>query len=59
MTDGTTPINVTLSAATADSGSITQNYTAGSTLTISVQTAAAGCTTSPADVNVTVQYKMQ
>jgi hypothetical protein len=59
MTDGTTPINVTLSAATADTGSITQNYAAGSTLTVSVQTAAAGCTTSPADVNVTVQYKMQ
>jgi hypothetical protein len=28
-------------------------------LTVSVQTAAAGCTTSPADANAVIQYKMQ
>ena len=59
LTDGTTPINVTISAAANDSGSISQNYAAGSSLQVSVQTAAAGCTTSPADANVIVQYRMQ
>lgn len=59
LTDGTSPVNVTIAAAANDSGSITQNYAAGATLTISVQTAAGGCTTSPADANVVVQYRMQ
>jgi len=59
LTDGTTPVNVTISAAANDSGAIAQNYAAGSSLTVAVQTAAAGCTTSPADANVTVQYRMQ
>ena len=59
LTDGTTPVNVTISAAANDSGAITQNYAAGSSLTVGVQTAAAGCTTSPSDVNVIVQYRMQ
>ncbi|MBZ5701469.1 MAG: hypothetical protein LAN84_06450 [Acidobacteriia bacterium] len=59
VTDGTTPVNVTLSAATNSSGAISQNYAAGAALTIGASTAASGCTTSPADVNVTVQYKMQ
>jgi hypothetical protein len=59
LTDGTTPVNVTISAAANDSGVISQNYAAGASLQILVQTAAAGCTTSPADANVTVQYRMQ
>jgi hypothetical protein len=59
LTDGTTPVNVTISAAANDSGPISQNYPAGSSLTVAVQTAAAGCTTSPADANVVVQYRMQ
>jgi hypothetical protein len=59
LTDGTSPVNVTVAAAANDSGSITQNYAAGAALTVSVQTAAAGCTTSPADANVVVQYRMQ
>ena len=59
FTDGTTPVNVTISAAANDSGAISQNYAAGSSLQVLVQTAAAGCTTSPADANVTVQYRMQ
>ncbi|HYL82793.1 MAG TPA: hypothetical protein VE263_01045 [Candidatus Angelobacter sp.] len=59
LTDGATPVNVTISAAANDSGAISQNYAAGSSLTVAVQTAAAGCTTSPADANVTVQYRMQ
>jgi len=59
LTDGTSPVNVTIAAAANDSGSIAQNYAAGATITVSVQTAAAGCTTSPADANVVVQYRMQ
>jgi hypothetical protein len=59
LTDGTSPINVTIAAAANDSGPITQAYAAGAALTVSVQTAAAGCSTSPADANVVVQYRMQ
>jgi hypothetical protein len=59
LTDGTTPITLTANGATLDSGAITQNYAAGATLTLSISTAAAGCTTSPADGNVAVQYRMQ
>jgi hypothetical protein len=59
LTDGTTPVNVTISAAANDSGVISQNYATGSSLQVLVQTAAAGCTTSPADANVTIQYRMQ
>ncbi len=59
VTDGTTPINVTISGAANDSGALSQNYAAGAVLTMSVQTAAAGCTTAPADANLTVQYRMQ
>ena len=59
LTDGTSPVNVTISAAANDSGPITQAYAAAASLTLSVQTAAAGCTASPADANVVVQYRMQ
>jgi len=59
LTDGTSPVSLTISAAANDSGPITQNYAAAASLTFSVQTAAAGCTTSPADANVVVQYRMQ
>lgn len=59
VTDGSTPINLTINAATNDSGAITQNYAAGATLTVGVTTAAAGCTTSPGDLNVSIQSRMQ
>jgi hypothetical protein len=59
LTDGTTPVNVTIAAAANDSGAIAQNYASGAALTLNVQTAAAGCTTTPADANVTIQYRMQ
>jgi hypothetical protein len=59
LTDSTTPVNVTIAAAANDSGAIAQNYASGAVLTLSVQTAAAGCTTPPADANVTIQYRMQ
>jgi hypothetical protein len=59
LTDGTTPVNLTIGSAASDSGPIAQNYAAGTSLTVAVQTAAAGCATSPADGNVVVQYRMQ
>lgn len=59
LSDGTSPVNVTISAAANDSGALSQSYAAAAALTVSVQTAAAGCTTSPADANVVVQYRMQ
>jgi hypothetical protein len=59
VTDGTTPVNLTISAAANDSGAMAQNYAAGAAVQVLVQTAAAGCTTSPADANVVVQYRMQ
>jgi hypothetical protein len=59
LTDGTTAVNLTISGATNDSGALTQNYAAGIPLSLSVQTAAAGCSTAPADANVTIQYRMQ
>ena len=59
LTDGTTPVNVTIAAGANDSGTIAQNYAAAAAVTVSVQTAASGCTASPADANVTIQYRMQ
>ncbi|HUL16951.1 MAG TPA: hypothetical protein VLV88_13215 [Terriglobales bacterium] len=59
LTDGTTNQDVTINAAANDSGAIAKNYAAGASLTVSVQTAAAGCATAPADANVIVQFKMQ
>jgi hypothetical protein len=59
LTDGTSPVNLSVAAAANDSGPIIQNYAAGASLTVAVQTAAAGCTTNPADANVLVQYRMQ
>ncbi len=59
LTDGTTAQDVTVSAAANDSGAVAKNYAAGAVLTVAVQTAAGGCSTSPGDANVLVQYKMQ
>jgi len=59
LTDGTTPLNLTITAGANDSGALAQNYAAGTPLSLSVQTAAAGCSTAPADANVTIQYRMQ
>lgn len=59
LTDGTTPVNVTITATANDSGAISQNYAAGAVLTLGVATAAATCTTAPADANVLAQYRMQ
>jgi len=50
---------VTHSAAAIFSGVLPQNYAAGAVFTVSLPTAASGCTASPADANVVVQYRMQ
>jgi len=59
LSNGTINQDVTVSAVANDSGAISVNYAAAAALTIAVQTAAAGCTTSPADANVVVQYRLQ
>jgi hypothetical protein len=59
LSDGSTNQDVTVSAAANDSGAITKAYAAGAVMTVAVQTAAAGCGTSPSDANVVVQYRMQ
>jgi hypothetical protein len=59
LTDGSTTQDVTISAAANDSGPITRNYAGGAVLTLSVQTAAAGCAAAPADANAVVQFRMQ
>lgn len=58
LSDGTSNVNLTLSAAANDSGAVSQSYAAGAVLTLAVQTAAATCTTSPGDANVVVEYRM-
>ena len=52
-------INLMIATAANDSGAISQTYSGGTPITISIQTAASGCSTPPADVNITLQYKMQ
>jgi hypothetical protein len=58
VTDATNNLDTTLNAATVTNNS-SQAFAASVAIQVKVQTAAAGCGTSPADVNVTVQYKMQ
>lgn len=59
LSDGSSNVNLTLTAAANDSGAISQNYAAGAVLTLTVQTPASGCATSPGDANVVAQFKMQ
>jgi hypothetical protein len=59
VTDGSSPINLTVSSAANDSGVISQAYAAGAVLVFSIQTAAATCTTTPGDLNLVIQSKMQ
>jgi len=59
LAQGATTQNLTISAAANDSGAISVNLSAGTAVTLGVSTAAAGCTTNPADVTAVVEYKMQ
>jgi hypothetical protein len=60
ITDGTTPTfsgsGLAVTGLANDSGPISQTYPAGDILTLTVATAAAGCSTPPSNVNVVVQY---
>jgi len=59
LTDGSANQDVAISGSSNDSGGIAQNYVSGAALTISVQTPASGCATSPGDAQVVVQYRNQ
>jgi hypothetical protein len=59
VTDGTTPIAISLAnGGTTDDATFAQGYAGGAALTMTL-TAGAGCTTAASNVNATVQYKMQ
>lgn len=59
LSDGANSIYLSVSGQANDSGPISQNYRAGTSLTLSVHTPAAGCANLPADANVVIQYRMQ
>ena len=59
LSNGITPLVLTISGSANDSGPLAQAFAAGSVLTVSLSIPAAGCSTFPADVNVEVQYRMQ
>jgi len=50
---------LTVTGTANDTGPIAVNYSAGSTLTLKVSTAASGCSRAPLAVNAVVQYKAQ
>lgn len=60
ISDGTTAVNVNMANGSnnTDSGAISQNYAGGATLSVFIS-AGTGCTTNPATINQTVQYRMQ
>ncbi|HUX66484.1 MAG TPA: hypothetical protein VMV31_03250 [Terriglobales bacterium] len=59
LAGGSSSYTLTVGAAASDSGPISQNVAAGATLSLNVSTPAAGCTTTPASVNLLVQYRSQ
>lgn len=59
LTDGTTPLTVTIAAGANDSGVISQAYSSGAVMQIGVSIAAVGCSTAPADANVNIEYGVQ
>ena len=59
MTAPSTLTTLTQSSQVSDSGALSINAPAGHVLRVGVSTAAAGCTTTPHDAVVEVQYRMQ
>ena len=59
VTDGRNEQALVVSAAANDSGTLSQNFAAGTPLTVHVSTPAAGCSAVPATANVVVQYHVQ
>ncbi|HZU30680.1 MAG TPA: hypothetical protein VFB79_06165 [Candidatus Angelobacter sp.] len=58
-TSTTSLTSITLTSQVVDSGALAVNVTGGHVLRIRVQTGAVGCTATPANAAVTVQYRMQ
>jgi hypothetical protein len=50
-------VDTTLTTATADSGAVSLAVPAGDTVYVTVQTGASGCTITPSDATITVQYE--
>jgi hypothetical protein len=59
MTAVSTLTTLTLSSQVSDSGALSINAPAGHVLRVGVSTAASGCTTTPHDAVIEVQYRMQ
>jgi hypothetical protein len=59
MTAASTLTTLTLSSQVSDSGALSINAPAGHVLRVGVSTAASGCTTTPHDAVIEVQYRMQ
>jgi hypothetical protein len=59
MTNTSTLTTLTQSAQVSDSGPLLINASAGHVLRVGVSTAASGCTTTPQNAMVEVQYRMQ
>lgn len=57
ITNGTTFQDLTVTGTVNDSGALSLSYLAAQTLDLVVQTAAVGCGTAPADVQVVAQYR--
>jgi hypothetical protein len=59
LTAASTLTTLTQSSQVSDSGALSINAPAGHVLRVGVSTAAAGCTTTPHDAVIEVQYRMQ
>jgi hypothetical protein len=59
LSDGAASVQLAITGPSNDSGPIRQDYPAGASLAFGVQTPAVGCTTTPADANAIIQYRMQ
>jgi len=59
VTDLTNAVTVTVTTNDNDSGTVSQAYAAGAPIYIGFTTYAASCGISPANANITVQYRMQ
>ena len=61
VSDGATPLTLTIQNNNNQnlSAAFSQNYAANSTLALVLAVPAEGCSTNPADMNVTVEYRMQ
>jgi len=61
VSNGTATQTLTIAngSATSDTGAIAVNFAAGTQITAQMTTAAAGCGTNPAQMNLTIAYQMQ